>query len=101
MLPDRIAGFVFEESERMGADPAGLALCTLMVASAAITNSIKIVPMRRNDRFSTTTLLWGMLVGPPGSKKSPIMAAALSPLEKVAEQWLNQDKEAMTSTASH
>jgi hypothetical protein len=65
MLPDRIAGSVFDESERMGADPAGLALYTLRVASAAITNSIKILPMRRNDRFSTIALLWGMLVGPP------------------------------------
>jgi len=41
--------FVFDEAERMGADPAGLALSVIVVASAAISNTIRLMPMRRNS----------------------------------------------------
>jgi len=39
MLPEKLGDFVFDEAERMGADPAGLALSVIVVASAAISNT--------------------------------------------------------------
>jgi hypothetical protein len=95
MLPPKASPFVWDESERMGSDPAALALAVIVVCSAAIHDNIKISPFEKNTRFHQSARIWGITVGPPGSNKTGAMESALSPLEKVAAKWLEEDLRAL------
>jgi hypothetical protein len=91
LLPDKLGDFVFDEADRMGADPAGLALAVIIIAATAVSNVVRIAPMQKNDGWEEPPLLWGLLAGDPGSKKSPIMNAAMSPLLTAEMEWRKSD----------
>jgi hypothetical protein len=91
LLPDKLGDFVFDEADRMGADPAELALAVIIIATTAVSNVVRIAPMQKNDGWEEPPLLWGLLAGDPGSKKSPIMNAAMSPLLTAEMEWRKSD----------
>lgn len=82
LLPRVIERFARSQAETMGCDPAGLAMAALTACAAAIPDRIK-VQVKRYDTWTESPRLWTALIGPPSTKKSPIMAAALRPLNKI------------------
>jgi len=82
-LPAVIERFAVAHSETMGSDPAGLAMAALTVCAAAIPDSIRLQVKRYDSTWFESARLWVTLVGMPSSKKSPIMNAALRPLNKI------------------
>jgi hypothetical protein len=83
ILPPVIEQFAFEQGMDMGADMAGIAVSALAVCAAAIPDKVKLQVKRHNAGWRESARIWVSLVGPPSSKKSPIMAAAVSPLRKI------------------
>ena len=83
LLPPVIERFAVAHSETMGSDPAGLAMSALTVCAAAIPDSVRLQVKRYDSTWLESARLWVTLVGTPSSKKSPIMNAALRPLNKI------------------
>jgi hypothetical protein len=83
ILPDVIERFAFDQGIAMGSDMAGVAVSALAVCAAAIPDKIKLQVKRHSKGWQESARIWAALVGPPSSKKSPIMAAAVSPLRKI------------------
>jgi hypothetical protein len=82
LLPKVIEEFAFARGEQMGADPAGLATAALCVACAAIPDRIQ-VQVQPQEGWRESARIWVLLVGPPSTKKSPMLDAAERPLREI------------------
>ena len=83
LLPDVIERFALVQGEVMGADPAGLAGAALAVCAAIIPDRIKIQVKQHTQGWTEEARLWLALIGPPSTKKSPIIREAARPLLKI------------------
>lgn len=82
LLPSQLSGWVQDISERMNC-PADLVAIPAMVAAGASTGrKIGIRPQRRTDWLEVGNL-WGCVVAPPGSMKSPAAGEALAPIRRL------------------
>ena len=87
-LPEAIEQFAREEGELMGADPSGLAMAALTVCAAALPDHAQLQVKRHDPHWLESTRLWVGLIGPPSTKKSPIMLRATKPLKQLdARLW--------------
>jgi Protein of unknown function (DUF3987)/Bifunctional DNA primase/polymerase, N-terminal len=75
LLPKVIEDFAFIQGEQMGADPGGLAAAALCVCCAAIPDRVQ-VKVKRYDEWHESARIWVALVGPPSTKKSPLLNVA-------------------------
>jgi len=83
VLPEVIAQFAVTHSKTMGADAAGLAMAALTTCAAAIPDSVRLQVKRFDASWTESARLWTALIGSPSTKKTPIMNAALRPLNKI------------------
>lgn len=83
LLPDVIERFAYDQGMDMGADMSAIAVSALAVCAGAIPDSVRLQVKRHNTGWFEAARLWVALVGPPSSKKSPIMTAAARPLRKI------------------
>lgn len=83
LLPDVIERFAHDQGMDMGADMSAIAVSALAVCAGAIPDSVRLQVKRHNTGWFEAARLWVALVGPPSSKKSPIMTAAARPLRKI------------------
>ena len=91
LLPKIIEDFAVLNGNQMGADPAGLAMGAVVTCAAAIPDQVRLKVKQHDDWFESARI-WSALVGPPSTKKSPIIdraTAALSKLDvKMMATWL-------------
>ncbi len=83
LLPNAFKPLVADASELMQA-PADFIAVPLMVAAAAVLgNRWAIAPKAHDLSWKVTPVLWGAVIGRPGTKKSPCIDKALAPLSKI------------------
>ena len=88
LLPEVIEQFARQEGELMGADPCGLAMAALTVCAAALPDHTQIQVKRHDPNWLEAARLWTGLIGPPSTKKTPIMLRATKPLKRLdADLW--------------
>ena len=91
VLPKIIEEFAVLNGKQMGADPAGLAMGAVVTCAAAIPDQVRLKVKQHDDWFESPRI-WSALVGPPSTKKTPIIdraTAALSKLDvKMMANWL-------------
>lgn len=80
-LSAALAGFVERNSAHIGADPAALAMAALTACSGALDHRWKL-RMQQNSDWTTSPRLWTLLVGDPSVRKTPVINAAMAPLEQ-------------------
>lgn len=86
MLPPVISRRAADVAERASV-PVDLAVAALIVAlSAAIGRRIRIQPKRVDD-WCVIPNLWGVLIAPPGSKKSYLIGEAVEVLAQIDKRW--------------
>lgn len=95
LLPDRVLPGIVERfarthAETMGCDPAGLAMAALTACAAAIPDRIKVQVKRHDPTWTESARLWTALIGQPSTKKTPIMSAALRPLNKIDAELFSE-----------
>jgi putative DNA primase/helicase len=83
MLPKVFKPYVADASELMDVPPDLIAIPMMVVASAVLGNTWRIAPKQKDLSWMVTPVIWGAIVSPPGSKKSPCLRKALSPLERI------------------
>jgi Protein of unknown function (DUF3987) len=81
-LPEAIAPWVMDISERMQCSPEFVAIPAIIALGSVIGRKVGIRPQRRTDWIEVPNL-WGCIVGRPGVLKSPAMLEALKPLHRL------------------
>ena len=80
LLPDVFKPFVADASELMQAPPDFIAVPLMVAAAATLGNGWAIAPTARDLSWKVPPVLWGAIIGRPGTKKSPCIDKALLPL---------------------
>ena len=83
LLPDVLRDWVVDESERMPCPPDFVAVAALAALGAVIGARCSIKPKAR-DSWLVVPNLWGGIVALPSAKKSPAIAAAMKPTDRLA-----------------
>jgi hypothetical protein len=81
-LPDSIAPWVLDISERMQCPPDFVGVAGMVALGSTIGRKIAIRPQRKTDWFEVPNL-WACIIGRPGAMKSPAMAEALKPMNRL------------------
>lgn len=95
MLPDVFVDFVRDGSERMGVPPDDLAVPLMLSAAAALGAGWTVCPKAHDKSWRETAVLWGGIVAPPGSKKSPCLQIAAKPLHRIEAKLKAAHREAL------
>ena len=82
-LPEVIYAFAIDVAERIGVDPTGVALFALCSAASVIDDAWKIQPKRLDYSWTESARLWGGILGPPSSTKTPQLNEATRPVNKL------------------
>ena len=82
-LPSVIHQFAVDVAERIGVDPTGVALFALCSAASVIDDAWKIQPKRHDYSWTESARLWGGVLGPPSSTKTPQLNEATRPVGKL------------------
>jgi len=93
-LPGALAPWVADVAERVQCPPDFVAVGVLVAAAAVIGRKVAIRPKRQDD-WAVVPNLWGLAVGPPGIMKSPALAEALRPLQRLVTDAQAQYEEQM------
>jgi len=89
ILPSTVRNAVVDISERLSCPADYVATPLLLGAGAILGNRACILPKQNDDTWKVYPTLWGAIVGPPGSMKTPAQHQAFKPIrhiEEIAEQ---------------
>jgi hypothetical protein len=79
MVPEVIGSWAWDLCERMQCPPEFAVIPVLVALSSLIGGRVSMRP-KRFDNWTEAPNLWGMIIAPPGSMKSPCLAEALRPI---------------------
>ncbi|WP_225008833.1 YfjI family protein [Novosphingobium percolationis] len=82
LLPGQLQAWVMDIAERMNCPADLVAIPAMVAAGALIGRKVGIRPQRRTDWLEVGNL-WGCVIAPPGSLKSPAAAEALAPIRRL------------------
>src|SRR5690348_314336 len=88
-LPTSFSRFVRDLADLMQCPPEFIAVPLMVGAAATIGNRIVVAPKAHDSSWLVVPVLWGAIVGRPGTLKTPAQEAALRPL-KLIEAQLSQ-----------
>lgn len=94
LLPATLAPWVADIAERMQC-PVDFPAVGAMVAASSVIGRKAVIAPQRFDNWHVVPNLWGAIVGRPGCMKSPALAAALLPLDRLAAIAADRHKEAL------
>ena len=92
-IPASIGPWVADIAERMQCPPDFVAIPAVVALASTLGRKIAVRPQSRTDWMEVPNL-WGCIVGRPGAMKSPAMAEALKPLNRLEAEArkLNQEE---------
>lgn len=85
LLPDALRPWLSDVAERAQCPLDYPAIGAVIALSALVGRSCAIRPKRQDD-WTVVPNLWGAVVGPPSSMKTPALTEALKPLHRLAAQ---------------
>lgn len=90
VLPNIIEQFAMTMGFHMGADPAGLAMAALTTCAATISDNVQVQVKRHDRNWKESARIWTALIGPPSTKKSPVINVAVAPLARIDNQMVRK-----------
>jgi hypothetical protein len=81
--PEALWLHIKDTSERMGVAPSGVMLCDIVTCASVISDDWCLQPKRYDYTWTENARLWGLLLGDPGSLKSPILKACTIPIDRL------------------
>lgn len=94
LLPEILRAWVMDEADRMPCPPDFIAVAALCALGIVIGARVGIKPKARDD-WMLVPNLWGGVVASPSTKKSPAIAAAMKPLDRLIFNARQQHEEAI------
>jgi hypothetical protein len=89
LVPRPLQRFVNETADVMGADPGGLLMAALACVSGALDHQTRL-RMGLHREWREAPALWVALIGDPATKKSPIVSAAMRPLDRIQAAFFKE-----------
>ncbi len=83
VLPEAIRGYVRDQAELLGCDPAIIGMSAIVAAAACIHDAIELQPKRHDLGWVEQPRLWLAVVGDPSARKSPAIAKATRCVRKI------------------
>ncbi len=84
-----------DTAERMGVDPASVALAAIVSCAAVMSDDWEVQPKRFDYSWTENPRLWGALVGGPSVMKSPIISICTKPIDKLEAESQRRYSEAL------
>lgn len=85
IIPQGFKPWIQDVAERMGCPPEFVTAATIVSFSSTVGRQVSIYP-KAYDNWLVIPNLWGAVIAPPGSMKSPALSAGLAPLKAAAEE---------------
>lgn len=85
-LPERMRDGLVDIAERLGCPLDFVAIPSLIAAGAVIGNRVGILPKQFDESWVVHPGLWGGVIAPPGSMKSPALNLAIKPLTHLEKE---------------
>lgn len=82
LLSSAIEAYAAREALAKGVVPHAPAMAALAVCAAAIPDHVRI-KVKRHEPWKESARLWVALIGPPSTKKSPVIKSATTPLTRL------------------
>jgi len=98
LLPEPIRDYVLDVADRQQAPPDFAAVAAVVGLASVAGNNVRIRP-KQSDDWEVVPNLWGAIIGPPSSMKSPALRSALAPIYALQDS-MRQDWEAAQSSGS-
>ncbi len=95
-LPQPLSRFVKQGAKAIGCDPSYIALPLLSALAAAIGNSRRV---RLKNSYVEPSIVWALIIGESGTKKSPPLELALRPIHEREQQATYEHEIAMEDYA--
>ncbi len=86
VVPEPFKDWISDTSYRMQCPPDYIAVASMVEASSLIGTRCGIKPKEHDDGWIITPNLWGGIVGRPSMLKTPALAEALKPLDRLEEK---------------
>ena len=92
-LPYIIRDWVFGQAQRLNVSPETIVVPLLTIIGSIIGRKVALRP-KQNDDWTVYGNLWGILIAPPGTKKTPILDSSIKILNKIEyeENLKNQEQ---------
>lgn len=87
-FPPQIQRFADLFARAAGFDFSGVAVASVVAAAAMLHDEVR-VALSPRSRWYESARLWALLIGPPGSGKSPMIRRALAPTYKLHRKLLD------------
>lgn len=83
LLPEPVKSYITQGAKSIGCDPSYIALPVLSMLAGAIGNTHEV---RLKNGWTEPCVVWSCIVGKSGTCKSPAIALAFKPLERIQER---------------
>lgn len=88
LLPSALRPWLIDAAERLSVRLEMVAIPAVVALGAALGRRLVIFP-KQYDHWAEVPNLWGVIIGPPSSMKSPALRDGLRPLKDIAAQATN------------
>jgi hypothetical protein len=89
--PPALWPFIKDTAERMGVGASTVTLAALVSCSAVSSDEWRLQPKRHDYTWTECARLWGAIVGPPSTLKTPVINACTRPVDQLQagarRQW--------------
>ncbi len=86
VVPKYIADFANDRGRRLGLEAGAIAAATISALGSLI-SAENILQMRQRDpHWKVRPIYWCAVIGPPGSRKTPMLAEAMQPVREFEKQ---------------
>ena len=89
-LPSAVADFCTDTAERMSCDLSMIAIPVLVMLAGLCGKNVNIMPKRYDDSWKERACLWGIVIAPKGSMKSPALKEATTELYRIQKELSKQ-----------
>ena len=100
LLPVSFRPLVVDLAERMQVPMDYPAISLVLCLAGVVNRRALIQPKEQDSGWVVVPNLWGGIIGPPGYMKSPVIQAAVRPLQKIQSEW-RKDHEAALENYAH
>ena len=87
VLPSTIWRFAVDRARRIGVSPAAVAVPAIAAYGSLVSSGNRLQMHQYSDKWTVSPTLWALVVGPPGSAKSPALSAAMEGSNYVDAKW--------------
>src|SRR4051794_12427018 len=82
-IPEPLLDYVTDQSQRLGVDPAAVAISCLVACASVVSDDWRVQPKRHDYTWTESARIWAAILGDPSILKSPIISSTTAPIEKL------------------